>query len=530
LSGGLAGSAEMMEVPSPSVSASESAGRRRERQIVLAVAVLLTILRSATLVVFEQAKFDSDQALIGLMAHHLIEGRAFPVFTYGQPYMLGLEAWMAAPFFLIGGETVAMLKAPLLGVNIAIAVLLPLLLERAGGLRPAVALLPALFFILAPPGATGLFLEASGGNVEPFLYVLLFWVFRDRPMLFGVVLAVGVLQREFTVYGLGALALMRAADGSLFTRRPWRAVLQGGLAFAAVWQAIYVLKQFSSIDGPGTSVEWGALRPESNVAAVFNRICLDPSQFTTGISQIFRTHLPDLLGLGTRGLGSYGINSTLNQGADWLGVVLGTASALMLGRVIWRLASARTSPWHTSLQFGLYLFLVGVQSLAAYGLLRCGVIGIGTMRYSLLALLGAVGLGAVFLRVEPRRWLRAVGGGVILLWAAVSFVDHVRLAREYLSDRPSNPRRVLANYLTRQGIRFAYADFWDAYSTAFLTGERVIVASTTVVFLREYQWLVDERAGEAVWIHRRPCAGGIRVGEEFQVCPPVTGTSRDPLP
>ena len=81
---------------------------RHERTVVLAVAVTLVLLRSAVFVLFE-ANFDSDQALIGLMAKHISEGRTFPLFTYGQNYNLAVEAWMAAPLFWIAGPSVAML-------------------------------------------------------------------------------------------------------------------------------------------------------------------------------------------------------------------------------------------------------------------------------------------------------------------------------------------------------------------------------------------------------------------------------------
>ena len=69
---------------------------RRERWIVLAAVAALVVWRSGVLVFWEQAQFDSDQAVIGLMAKHLSEGRAFPVFMYGQSYILGVQSWMAA--------------------------------------------------------------------------------------------------------------------------------------------------------------------------------------------------------------------------------------------------------------------------------------------------------------------------------------------------------------------------------------------------------------------------------------------------
>ena len=86
--------------------------------------------------VFFDAVFDADQAIVGLMAKHMAEGRTLPVFQYGQDYQLGIEAWLAAPIFWLFGPSVLALKLPLLGINIALAVLLIALLERELGLRP----------------------------------------------------------------------------------------------------------------------------------------------------------------------------------------------------------------------------------------------------------------------------------------------------------------------------------------------------------------------------------------------------------
>ncbi|HEY7054968.1 MAG TPA: hypothetical protein VH458_00515, partial [Vicinamibacterales bacterium] len=72
-------------------------GYRTERWIVIAAVVVIVIWRSGVLVFWPEAQFDSDQAVMGLMAKHLVEGRAFPFFMYGQSYILGVQAWMAAP-------------------------------------------------------------------------------------------------------------------------------------------------------------------------------------------------------------------------------------------------------------------------------------------------------------------------------------------------------------------------------------------------------------------------------------------------
>src|SRR4029078_8341853 len=98
---------------------------RRERWMAIAIALAIVAMRSAIFLLRPEAYFDSDQAIVGLMAKHLAEGRAFPVFLYGQTYMLGVEAWLAAPLFAIAGVSGTALQAPLLLMKPALAPLLP---------------------------------------------------------------------------------------------------------------------------------------------------------------------------------------------------------------------------------------------------------------------------------------------------------------------------------------------------------------------------------------------------------------------
>src|SRR5713101_4443709 len=97
---------------------------RTERVVVMTAVALVILIRSAIFVFWEQAHFDSDQAVIGLMAKQLAEGRAFPMFLYGQNYIFAVEAWMAAAVFLVTGPSVAALKLPLLAINLAVGLLL----------------------------------------------------------------------------------------------------------------------------------------------------------------------------------------------------------------------------------------------------------------------------------------------------------------------------------------------------------------------------------------------------------------------
>src|SRR5947208_4242332 len=144
----------------------EQHSRAHERWIAPAVVVALVVARSAVFVFAGESHFDSDQAVTGLMAKHLSEGRAFPVFWYGQQYLLGVEAWIAAPVMWLLGPSVTALKLPLLAINIAVALLLVRIFERDAGLRPAAGAFAASFFVLAAPVTAAHFLTAYGCHVE----------------------------------------------------------------------------------------------------------------------------------------------------------------------------------------------------------------------------------------------------------------------------------------------------------------------------------------------------------------------------
>lgn len=126
--------------------AADSDHPTRERLLFAIIVVAIVLLRSAVFVLWEEAHFDSDQAVMGLMAKHLSEGRAFPVFFYGSNHILDVQAWLAAPVFLLAGVSVAALTLPIVAINVAIALLLVRGLECYSGLRPALAAVPVRFF------------------------------------------------------------------------------------------------------------------------------------------------------------------------------------------------------------------------------------------------------------------------------------------------------------------------------------------------------------------------------------------------
>ena len=61
------------------------------------------------LLAIQAVPFNSDEAIVGLMARHILHGEK-PVFFYGQAYMGSLDAWLVAGAFRILGDQVMVIR------------------------------------------------------------------------------------------------------------------------------------------------------------------------------------------------------------------------------------------------------------------------------------------------------------------------------------------------------------------------------------------------------------------------------------
>lgn len=489
---------------------------RGYRTMLIAV-LLIVAARSAIFVFWEGADFDADQATFGLMAKQLSELRALPIFMYGQNYMLAVEAWLAAPVFLVAGPSVTALKLPLLAINCAVAVLLLRSLVKETGLHPAAAALASVFFILPPPGTTAKLLEASGGTLEPLLYILLIWMLRRRPVWGGVILGIGCLNREFTIYGFVALVIVETVVHAARSRQNvGRLVTILGVA-GLVWTAGQIAAKYGSADGPGTT--WSDLPTPAEHVEIARRVCLDWHEVPAGYLDIVRIHWPLLFGTEQLPLRAFDIESEVTQGVPVAGVLLGFAMLFAAIRIAHRLLRGRR--WNGDYRFCAYLVVVGVLSVSGYVVGRCGVISAATVRYDMLSLLAAVGLGAWYLRVEQSRWPRVIWVAIVAFWAGTGAMTHGRLWAEYLDHAPSGGKRRIVTQLDARGIRYAISDYANAYPIAFLSDERIVVSSSNRVRILLYEREVGAHLPEAVRIQRRPCHGGTEALPGFYFCPAV---------
>ena len=320
--------------------------------------MLLVLVRSAPFLLWGHIDFDSDQAIVGLMAKHLSEFRTFPLFFYDQNYMLGVQSWIIAPLFWIARPSIAVLKAPLVLLNIVAALLLMRGVSGWLGLRPAVGFVAALPFIVPTPVVAGTFLQTLGSSgVEPILYVLFLWMLRQRPFAFGALLVFGFLHREFTVYAVPALVAVHATDRSLWSAGAPRWLMRMAAGFALVWLVIDDLRLH--VDGLSLWLQAQMLG---------NHACVELAQLPSRFLLALEFALPILAGGKTMALNEYGMRSSAVVGSSLIGWTAGGAVLLMLVRLAW-LWRLRRAP---SIGFALYLALVGCCALAGYAL-ACSV-------------------------------------------------------------------------------------------------------------------------------------------------------------
>ncbi len=504
--------------------------RRVEWSLVAALLSVLVLARSWPFVWWPAAHFDSDQAIVGLMAKHISEGRAFPLYYYGQQYMLAIEAWLAAPVMLMLGPTVTAVKLPLVAINLATVLLLLRIAVREVGLSPMLAAIAILPVAVPAAGVAARVVEANGGNVEPWLYVLLLWIARDRPWIAGAILGFGSLQREFTLYGAAALIVMDAGRLAL-TRQStvadlwpvverWTVVAIAALAVRAIAAS---MQPFASALGPGTTGSDPALLAWA-ADPVAGRLCFDPSQWPARTTALVADHLPRLVGGAPAPLQDYGVLTGVFSGTTGLGPWVGALVAICLAGGLWRARTGSFVPTPSDsvsadgwAAFPIYLLLVGAVSTAVYGLAACSAIHVATLRYNLLAVFVPTGALLIGLRAFTSAPVRAGLATAVVLWCMLNASDTLALAREYLYRPPPNQRQVLARELERRGLHVAWSAYRNAYHLTFLTRERIRISANDLIRIAEY---ADEaRRTGAPTIAERPCEGGEAVMPGIHICP-----------
>lgn len=423
----------------------------------LLVAVIAAIGVKAVLFMTESVPFNSDEAVIGLMAKHILEG-ATPAFFYGQAYMGSLDAWLTAGLFALfepGVAWIRVLQAALYGLFVVTTWLLARRFFPGTNIdRWAVVL------AVVPPILVTTYTSATLGGYGEILVLgnlcLLFGhnALKDprRMRMWGLLgLAAGI---GFWTLGLIIVYLLPIALIYIWRFEPsssW--IIGGSLAFGG-----FVLG----------SAPWWLFDLAHDGAALAALTGGTPLPSTVG------QRLVGLLLLGLPAL--FGIRPPWSS--DFLPIPLlfiGILLHLAVGLHLIVRFRRRPSP----LGLGVKLLAgVPLALLAAFLITQFGIDSTG--RY-LLPMYLPVLLASAYLLDQAWRWRReaAVAGltGFLVVngWATAQAASMSGITTQFdpITRFGNEHDRALIGFLEQRDVSTGYTNYWVAYRIGFLTAEEV---------------------------------------------------------
>ena len=417
--------------------------------------------------------FHADEAVVGLMARHILRGE-WPAFFYGQAYMGSLDAALVALAFRVVGEQVLAIRLvqTLLYAG-TIALTMQLARRISGdGLAPifagALMAIPVVNVTLYTTVSLGGYGEALLLGTLAVLWALQLhrtpgghWSFFGWGALAGVAFwAFGITL----VYSLPAGVLLLAA---LRKHHPGKSglsrlavLLVGCLLGAAPWI--------------GEAVRLG---PAAFIAELLGS-AIAGVEGLTWLNSLY-AHLTNLLLFGATA--AAGLRPPWD--VRWLAWPL-----LPFAAAAWLLVLAHslTFPRRTGPGREGGLLLLGVGAAVCLGFLLTPFGADPSGRYFLpLAPVMAVFAGDFFSRLAAGRGLRVAAGGVVLLlvfnlWGTLQSAGRnppgitTQFSPATRVDASAIPS--LAEFLEQVGEVRGYSHYWVAYPLAFHSGEAVVFA------------------------------------------------------
>ncbi|MBC8496899.1 MAG: hypothetical protein ISS57_04820 [Anaerolineales bacterium] len=457
------------------------ASRKYQSVIFLVSAIIIAVGLKLWLLLIEAVPFNSDEAVVALMARHITQGEA-PIFFYGQAYMGSLDAWLVAGGFWIFGESVWVIRLVqgLLYVGVLISTVK--LGEVALGSKRAGIL--AAWFLAIPPVVVSLYTTVSlGGYGEALLLgnlILLEGIFliealrNDRAIpgwrwcLWGGMVGLGIWAFGLTlVYsipvGIALLVNLGAGKkfvGTLRSSKTWQAIflmLLGGLIGSAPWWMYASQYGFQQLLW---ELSGGAIAGVENTHWLLRTWNHFWTFFLFGGTVIFG--LRPSWEIRWLAMPLLPVAMTF-----WTGVVVHTFTRLQAGRSHRRGAG----------------LLIGVIVVLAFGFIFTPFGADPSGRYFLpLAIpLSLFAAEMIILWIkEYGRWVWGFVGLILAfnLWGAIQsaaqyppgittqFDEITQVDHRYMDE--------LIDFLDEQDIRHGYTNYWVAYPLAFQSAEELI--------------------------------------------------------
>jgi hypothetical protein len=357
-------------------------------------------------------------------------------------------------------------------------------------------------------------MDTLGMTVEPALFVLALWALRRHPVAFGLVATLGFHVREFVAYAVAASVVVDVIEGRLPSRDGWRDWAITGVAMLGTSAVLSGMARLASPRGPGTWVSTAG----DNLTTLGGAFCFAPAQAAANIIDLGQSYLGLLWGASPAPFSAAAVQSQVVQGMPWAWPAFAAVLLLACARVTWRWRAALARRHDPVLQLGVFLLLVGLQSVVVYAISRCGPLSLLTVRYALLGVFLPTGLALVVWAVEPRVGIRRAVGAAFVALALLNAWPHVALWREQWTRPTLTNRAALAAALESRGISYVRTDYWTAYYVAFMTRERVTVVPDILSRVEIYERRLAHHEHEAVRVSTRPCGNAAAVVPGYYLC------------
>jgi hypothetical protein len=418
--------------------------------------LLVSVFIQSWLVDSKRIPTNSDQAIVGLMAKHILERGEHPVFYYGSAYAGSLEPHYVAGVFALLGPSPNAYRTAMGGLVLLIMIGVWAVTRQAFGRRAAIL---ALAYLAIPPfyflykGLT------SDGHYDAFnlfvIGVLLVCIRIEKALASGADLRVPFLALGI-VFGVGwwinpiTPPISAAAVAWIFFRksRPslrnlaW--IVAGFLVGSAPWIGWNLRHQWASVAMP----ELGHVGVRGALHNFF---------------QIFGRSLPILAG---------GIRFRLGASPGTFPFSFVVVGAIFTALLIPSVRRAISGDRVLRLLFLCFLFLTAAVIWSTRYL--PGEPRLLFPYYVLIPPALAAGLERMS-RGPAGRYAAAACGGLLLFAHASSNAVEYRHVQNTDTEATASLDR-LQQALRNEGVRHVYTDYWTAYRLAFESNEGIIAA------------------------------------------------------
>lgn len=475
------------------------------RRLLLPASLVLAAAFKLYLALAEAVPFNADEAVVALMARHILQGER-PVFFYGQAYMGSMDAFLAAAGFLLFGQQVWVIRLVQGLLYLGVLLTTAILGELAFGSRQVGV--GAAWLLAIPVVNLSLYTTASlGGYGEALLWGNLILILALRIaerleregrapahlwLLWGFLAGSGLWVFGLTlVYSLPAAAFLALKWFGIFGRgSAGRAAPagRGGEAARTARKSSSLTALPGAMRIPGLVILGGALGAgpwlffglQHGFVQLVWELRGGAIAGVEGLPwfQLAGQHLLTFLALGLTAV--FGLRPP--WAVHWLGLPLLPLALLfwlgtlaLAGRALLRGEAQREGP---------ALLLIVIACLAA-GFILTPFGGDPSGRYflplsPLLALFAAAGVERLARRFGPRAWALIALALAYQLWGNLESMrlSPARLTTQFYPITQIDHRYdgELATFLRRQGATRGYTNYWVAYPLAFLSQEELLFA------------------------------------------------------